>query len=156
MHLQCIQSKLCLGKLLRFLVPLLAWAALVLTHPLHAETSAAMVAVELNKLEVSGGGCQPYLVFENKTEIDFDSLKLDLVMFDKDGVIARRIAVEGAPLPPGKVVVKVFDMPDLPCELIGRVLLNGLTRCADADGDRAGCLAQIETRSRAADVGFIQ
>lgn len=141
---------------MRFLVPLLAWAALVSTHPLHAETSVAKVAIELNKLEARGGGCQPYLVFENKTAIDFDSLKLDLVMFDKEGVIARRIAVEGAPLPPGKMAVKVFDLPDLSCAGIGRFLLNGLTRCADPEGDRAGCLAQIETRSRAADVGFIQ
>ena len=114
------------------------------------------VSVELNKLEANGGGCQPYLVFENKTKIDFNSLKLDLVMFDGDGVIARRVVVEGAPLQPGKMVVKVFDIPGLTCDRIGRVLLNGLTRCDDQAVERNGCLALLKTESRASDVAFIQ
>lgn len=134
---------------------LLASAFLLATPSVADESTGGKVAVELNKLEANGSGCQPYLVFENRTEIDFGSLKLDLVMFDGDGVIARRVAVEGAPLPPGKMAVKVFDMPDLACDRIGRVLLNGLTACADQAGERSGCLALLETGSRAADVDFI-
>ncbi len=120
------------------------------------EANDSMVAVELNKLEANGSGCRPYLVFENKTDLDFGSLKLDLVMFDLDGIIARRVAVEGAPLPPGKMAVKVFDLPDLACDQIGRVLLNGLTQCTDQEGDQSNCLALIDTASRASDVGFIR
>lgn len=136
---------------------LLLAMAVGLTTPLFAaDPGAGKVAVELNKLETNGDGCQPYLVFANKTDIDFDSLKLDLVMFDDDGIIARRVAVEGAPLSSGKMVVKAFDIPNLACDRIGRVLLNGLTKCADLAGDRSGCLALIETGSRAADVAFIQ
>lgn len=120
------------------------------------ETNDSKIAVELNKLEANGSGCQPYLVFENKTDIDFGSLKLDLVMFDVDGIIARRVAVEGAPLPPGKMAVKVFDLPDLACDQIGRVLLNGLTQCTGQEGDQSDCLALIDTASRASNVGFIQ
>lgn len=132
-------------------------AFLGLTAPsLPAAADDGRVTIELNKLETNGNGCHPYLVFENRTEIDFGSLKLDLVMFDGDGIIARRVAVEGAPLPPGKMAVKVFDLPDLACERIGRVLLNGLTQCADPAGERRGCLALIDTASRAADVAFIQ
>lgn len=121
-----------------------------------ANTDDGKVTIELNKLEPNAAGCQPYLVFENATEIDFGSLKLDLVMFDADGIIARRVAVEGAPLPPGKMAVKVFDMPDLTCDRIGRVLFNGLTQCADHAGERSDCLALIDTGSRAAGVDFIQ
>ena len=135
---------------------LLLISAIALAAPSLADDSAGgKVAVELNKLENNGSGCQPYLVFENKTEIDFGSLKLDLVMFDGEGIIARRVAVEGAPLPPGKMAVKVFDMPDLACDRIGRVLLNGLTACADQDGERDSCLTLLEIGSRAADVDFI-
>ena len=67
-----------------------------------ADAADGKVVVELNKLEPSGAGCQPYMVFENGTEVDFGSLKLDLVMFDGDGIIALRVAVDGAPLPPWK------------------------------------------------------
>lgn len=135
---------------------LLALAVGLATPLFAADPGNGKVAVELNKLEANGHGCQPYLVFANETDINFDSLKLDLVMFDDDGIIARRVAVEGAPLPSGKMVVKAFDIPDLACDRIGRVLLNGLTQCADLEGDRSGCLALIETGSRAADVAFIQ
>lgn len=121
-----------------------------------ADSVVGMVAVELNKLESNENGCQPYLVFENGTQIDFVSLKLDLVMFDGDGIITRRVAVEGAPLMAGKMTVKVFDIPDLACDRIGRVLLNGLTRCADRAGERRDCHALLETGSRAYDVDFIQ
>lgn len=141
---------------MRLFLPLLVCGVGLLAPSIAAEPGEGMVSVELNKLETDGNDCQPYLVFENATEIDFGSLKLDLVMFDADGIIARRVAVEGAPLPPGKMAVKVFDMPGLTCDLIGRVLLNGLTQCADHAGERSDCLALIDTASRAAGVDFIQ
>lgn len=144
------------GNVVRLLWILLASLTGSAAPSLGDEATEGHVAVELNKLEINGIGCQPYLVFENKTELDFNSLKLDLVMFDIEGIIARRIAVEGAPLPPGKMSVKVFDLTDLACDQIGRVLLNGLTQCADRNGERSDCLTLMETASRAADVTFIQ
>ncbi len=141
---------------MRLFLSLLVYSVGLSTPSIAAEPGEGMVAIELNKLETDGSDCQPYLVFENATEIDFGSLKLDLVMFDTDGIIARRVAVEGAPLPPGKMTVKVFDMPGLACVRIGRVLLNGLTQCADQAGERSDCLAYIKTSSLAAGVDFIQ
>ncbi|MGE0253434.1 MAG: Tat pathway signal sequence domain protein [Alphaproteobacteria bacterium] len=111
---------------------------------------AAGVAVELNRLEPQGDDCRAYLVFENATKDAFSSLKLDLVLFDSDGVIARRLAVEGGPLAAGKTVVRLFDIAKLPCPRIGRVLLNDVLACSGPDGAGADCLAQIEPRSRAA------
>lgn len=89
------------------------------------------VSVELNKQEPNGAACRAYLVLENATESAFDTLKLDLVMFDADGVEAKRLAVETAPLSAGKTNLKVFDIDGLPCEWVGRVLLNDVMACAD-------------------------
>ncbi|MEZ5935164.1 MAG: Tat pathway signal sequence domain protein [Alphaproteobacteria bacterium] len=113
------------------------------------------VAVELNKLEAAAGGCRPYLVIENGTEHVFSSLKLDLVMFDTDGIIVERVAVDAAPLPTGKTAVKIFDLKGLACDRIGRMLLNGLTGCSAGDAAPEDCLSLISTRSQAT-VPFIQ
>ena len=113
------------------------------------------VSVELNKLEPSGGACRAYLVLENKSERAFETLKLDLVMFGADGIVANRLAVETAPLPGGKTSLKVFEIDALPCDGIGRVLLNDVMACADETGARADCL-DLVTPSARGDAGFIK
>lgn len=111
--------------------------------------------VELNKLEPHGEACRAYLVLENATGSAFEELKLDLVLFDTDGVVARRLAVEMAPLPAGKTSLKVFDISGLACDAIGRVLLNDVLACADAAGAREDCLALVSPTARGA-VRFIK
>ena len=54
------------------------------------------VAIELNKLGLQGAGCRVYFVVANKAA-GYKVLKLDLVLFRRDGVIGRRFAVELGP-----------------------------------------------------------
>lgn len=113
-----------------------------------AQDGAPDVTVELNKLEPRGEACRAYLVLENKTDSAFEALKLDLVMFDPGGVVAKRLAVEAAPLPAGKTSLKVFDLTDLPCGQVGRILLNDVLVCADESGQRDDCLAKVRPSAR--------
>ncbi|MEL6204185.1 MAG: hypothetical protein AAFR47_02580 [Pseudomonadota bacterium] len=121
----------------------------VLTFGSPALGTEPRISVELNKLEAGGGSCQAYLVLENATEDAFDRLVLDLVMFDPDGIIARRLAVDIAPLAAGKLAVKVFSVQDLACTGIGRVLVNGVLGCEAGGAAREDCLSLVETASRA-------
>jgi len=131
-------------------------AALALPAPAAgAEGAPAAVAVELNKLEPNGEDCRAYLVVKNADDAAFDSLKLDLVMFDKAGVVAKRLAVQAAPLPAGKTSLKVFDIAGHDCAGIGSILLNDVLACEPAPQDGAGCLARIEASARG-DVPFIK
>ena len=128
---------------------LLAFAAALSPGALAAqEGAAAGIRVELNRLEPRGEACRTYLLIENAGAADYKSLRLDLFVLDKGGVIAQRLAVDVAPLPPKKTSVKLFDFPATPCENFGRVLLNGVIGC-EADGaERNDCLAAIETASK--------
>ena len=110
--------------------------------------------IELNKLESVEGACRAYLVFENNMDSAFESLKLDLVMFDTNGVINKRLAVEGGPLAAGKTSVKLFDIKGVSCAEVDRVLLNDVLSCQGATGDISGCLDEIETTSRHSAVFF--
>lgn len=113
------------------------------------------VAIELNKLEPQGEACRAYLVVKNNGEEGFDSLKLDLVMFDRAGVVAKRLAVQAAPLPAGKTSLKVFDIEGNDCADIGSILLNDVMDCAPAPGTGAGCLAVIAVSARG-EVTFVK
>lgn len=106
--------------------------------------------VELNRLEDAGGGCRLTLVVANPGDQRFEQLKLDLVLFDADGVVARRLAVETGPVRAKKTVVRLFEAADLPCAGIGRLLLNDVVACSGKDGPVPGCLDRLVTASRAA------
>ena len=125
-------------------------AAMVLGFALSAQAEeAAAVKIELNKLEAQGEACRAYLVLENGSDRTFSELKLDIVVFDSDGVVGRRLAVQAAPLPAGKTSLKVFDIRELACERLGRLLLNDVMTCGDETGARNDCLALIKATARA-------
>lgn len=127
---------------------LLTFVAVVMAFPALADDRPKPLQIELNKLEPSGGACRAYLVLENATQSAFEVLKLDLVMFDAEGVVAKRVAVETAPLPAGKTRLKVFDIQGIACEGLGRVLLNDVMTCRDETGERDDCLSRITASAR--------
>jgi hypothetical protein len=107
------------------------------------------IGVELNKLEPAGDACRAYLLLSNGTAAAFTSLKLDLVTFDADGIVQRRVAVEAAPIGAGKTSLKVFDISGTQCAAIGRMLLNGVLSCKGGKEQTSDCLALVSVSSRA-------
>lgn len=138
---------------LAFALSLLATAPASFS-PASASGADGSLLAELNKLESSNGDCHAYLVTQNRTEISFAALKLDIVIFDTDEIVVERLAVDAAPLPPGKTYLQVFETGGLACERIGRLLLNDVIACADDSGTRDDCLALVVTRARGS-VDFI-
>lgn len=121
---------------------------LFILGPVAAHAEAQMVRIELNKMEPQEAACQAFLLIENGTEDAFDSLVLDLVLFDTDGIIARRLAVDVAPLRAGRSSVKVFAMQGVACDGIGRVLVNDVLTCTASGAPRDDCFDIIEATSR--------
>ncbi len=126
--------------------PIIAFLFAVPLQPVVAGPPA--VSIELNKLEPGKSACRAYLILKNTTPHHFDSLKLDLVMFDRDGVVAKRLAVEGAPLRPSKTSLKVFDIDGRSCETIGSILLNDVLACQGLQDVPDDCLALVELSAR--------
>jgi hypothetical protein len=114
-----------------------------------------VIHVELNKLQQVKGACRAYLVTQNFTQLRLKSLKLDVVMFDSNGIVAKRLAVQIGPMPKGKTSLKVFDIQGLSCDDIGQLLLNGVLECKDNKGTRNDCLAMISVSHRGS-VAFIE
>ena len=96
---------------------------------------AAALTIELNKLEPQKESCRAYVVVTNNSSTVYQALKLDLVLFQPDGVIGRRFALDLGPLKAQKRSVKLFDL-DTPCDQVGSLLINDVLG-ATASRDRS-------------------
>ena len=109
--------------------------------------SAEDITLELNKLEKSEKGCRAYIVVSNPTSSSYDAYKLDLVLFQTDGVIGRRLALDLAPVRADKRTVKLFDLEGTDCDGIGSFLVNDVLDCRTNAGPVNSCLAGLKVRS---------
>ncbi len=110
-----------------------------------APSTAGQVAVELNKLETFDKGCRAYIVVNNTSDTAYQTLKLDLVLFQTDAVIGRRFALDLAPLKAQKKSVKLFEIDAMACDKIGSFLINDVIECKSEQGPVDGCLQRITT-----------
>ena len=121
-------------------------AAIAQTAPASADKA---VRIELNAAETVQNRCRLSFVIENKKDTAFENLKLDLVVFGRDGGIQRRLVTEMAPLRASKTIVKAFEIEG-ECAPVGSILVNDVTACTP--GTPAACLDQIALESRVANV----
>ncbi len=135
--------------------PRLLAAALLLLPSLARAQDAPALTLELNKLEpvpaASGAaaGCRAYVVAADpEGGPKVDAMRLDLVLFGTDGVIARRVALDVGPVQPGRMQVRPFDLRDLPCDGIGQILVNDTLICKIGGADQTDCLDRVKTASR--------
>lgn len=134
-------------------LPLWLWTAAVAadpapaTEPAKAATEAAGTTIELNKLEPTDKGCRAYMVVNNQADKNFQSFKIDLVVFQPDGVIGRRLLVDFAPLKAQKKSVRLFEIEGVPCDKIGSLLINDVTECKADSAVIPGCLDNLKTSS---------
>ncbi len=110
-------------------------AALTLAGAASARAADTPLPIELNKLEplpaagTTPAGCRIYFVINNNDVDTLAQLRLDLILFRTDGVIARRVALDLGPLPGKKTGVRLFDLSGQPCDSIGKVLINDVLAC---------------------------
>ncbi|MGE0237201.1 MAG: hypothetical protein AB7F09_22190 [Parvibaculaceae bacterium] len=124
------------------------FAMLALTGFSSVAAAKDDIALELNKLEVVKSECQAYFLIEEKAGKPLQSLKADLIVFGKDGGIAKRLIAELGPVRSKKTSVKIFAI-EVPCAEISGVLLNDVASCAP-DAAPEACLDRLVLSSRLA------
>jgi hypothetical protein len=112
----------------------------------HAEDLARL---ELNATENADNRCRLTFLIENKTARTIDSLKLDLALFNLDGVIQRRMVTEMGPVRGQRTNVRTFPT-DGDCAQIGAILVNDVTACAP--GEATACMDGLALSSRVKNV----
>lgn len=114
---------------------------------LPALAAPPKITLELNKLEPQGTGCRAYVVVQNDETTGYQTFKLDIVLFQQDGIIARRFAMDLAPIKPQKRTVKLFDLDNISCDKIGSFLINDVVECKAEAGPVEDCLAGVTVKS---------
>jgi len=124
----------------------------ILGHHRRRRTSSSSTGIDaqldIHRIEQARAGGQrlpAYLVINNPTDTVYQSFKIDLVLFQTDGVIGRRFSIDLAPLRAQKKSVKLFDIDGIACDKIGSLLINDVMECK-ADGNAVdNCLQHLTT-----------
>ena len=133
------------------------FALLALMVPGTLMAQEQKVDIELNSIGLRNDACEVYLRVRNRTDMEFQTFKVDLAFFDRQGIINDRSLVELGPLRANKTSLHVFQMPEMDCNDVGEVLLNDITECAvsDAANGPQDCLSLV-TLSAKGDIAFIR
>jgi hypothetical protein len=106
------------------------------------------LAIELNKLEDTDEGCRSLFVFDNETGHELNRFQVDLILFDREGVYAKQLLLDMAPLYEDKKVLASFLLAEDPCASIGSVLINDVPWCENGAGATVDCVKLLEVESR--------
>ncbi|MEP3114635.1 hypothetical protein [Nisaea sp.] len=124
---------------------------------LATDVAEKHLLLELNKVESVGGDCRTTWVVKNTTGTNLETMKLDFVAFDTDGIVVRRVIADMGPIHTEHTRVKLFDLKEINCGNVGRVLMNGVRTCEGGSAAVAPglCADNLQTATRAA-VPFTQ
>jgi len=130
---------------------------IIIAYVTHSSMTYAEgnLSIELNKNEQRGNDCRIYLYAQNNSKHAFSSLKLDLVVFNQDGIINKNMALNLAPLPIAKKSVKAFDLKNTTCKQIGSILINKVMQC-EADPNKLDNCLQLLSLTSKTNIRFTQ
>lgn len=112
--------------------------------------SAPELGIELNALTPSETGCRVTFLATNRLGTELTRAGLEVALFGADGGIDRLVSLEFKAMPEGKARVLQFDLADLACEKLSRVLINDVVACEGDGLDPKTCLAALKPSSRLA------
>ena len=115
---------------------------------LPAAAGDAVIGLELNRAETVGGACTLTFVATGSAPARIDRLVLEAVLFTTDGLVERLTLFDFGALPADRPRVRQFSIPDLPCETVGRILVNGAETCEGEGLDPETCEAGLTPTSR--------
>ena len=107
------------------------------------------ISIELNKVEYNGSSCLASFIVQNNFGHTLSPFDLDLFVFDGDGVIARQVLLDLAPLGGDKTTVARFSLIARPCGEVSRILVNDISSCRiTGSGETLDCLSGLTVSSR--------
>ena len=128
--------------------------AVCLTASFAFAQSPERISVQLNTAETTGDACRLTFVIRNQLSAPVDALGLDLVMFDRSEGVSGYAAVDFGAMPPGKTIVRQYDVGKGACTEISRVLLNDVRACQVYSDPLPDCLTRLQITSRS-EIDFI-
>ncbi|MEP1767836.1 MAG: hypothetical protein ABJJ53_14500 [Sulfitobacter sp.] len=105
------------------------------------------IGVELNATQTQEANCKLTFVITNGLGKDAHAV-YETVLFDTEGQVNRLTLFDFGKLPFGRPRVRQFEIANLQCEKLGRVLFNGAHACAGEGIDATKCESGLHLSTR--------
>lgn len=115
---------------------------------------APSLALELNALTPSETGCRVTFLATNKLGTELTRSAFEIALFGAGGGIERLVSLDFKAMPEGKTRVLQFDIGELGCDKVSRVLINDEVACEGTGLDPKVCLSGLSTVSKLEGVEF--
>ncbi|MEP5212039.1 hypothetical protein [Sulfitobacter pontiacus] len=110
--------------------------------------SPAPLSLELNAADNFGESCRLSFLLRNETDTDITSFVAETVLFSDQGQVALLTLFDFGLLPKGRPRVRQFQVPEISCDRLGMVLINGADTCTGGDHTAQSCAAVLSLTSR--------
>jgi hypothetical protein len=123
-------------------------AALGLTTATPAQEAPGGLLLELNALQPSDSGCRVTFLATNNLGQPLSKAGFEIALFDTAGAIDRLVSLDFKALANGKTKVLQFELQDLQCDAVSRVLVNDVGACEGEGLAPDACLTGLATTTR--------
>ncbi|TNC47319.1 hypothetical protein FHG66_17160 [Rubellimicrobium rubrum] len=116
------------------------------------EAAVSALSIELNDVTPADGGCRLTFLVQNALGSDLTNLALETAVLTTEGQVQQVTLFDFGDLPDQRPRVRQFDLPDLPCESVGQVLVNDVASCEGLETGACEAGLVLSTRT---DIGLI-
>jgi hypothetical protein len=127
--------------------------AALCTAPVFAQETPSLL-LELNALTPSETGCRVTFLATNKLGTVLTRSAFEIALFGAGGGIERLVSLDFKAMPEGKTRVLQFDIAEVGCDKVSRVLINDIVACDGEGLDPKVCFNGLTTLSRLDAVEF--
>lgn len=114
-----------------------------------AETSLdGQLSIELNATQAVESSCKLSFLVVNGHDAAVDKAVYEAVLFDTEGQVNRLMLFDFGKLPAKRPRVRQFVVPQLACDGLGQVLVNGVTQCTGDSLPEGACLDKLKLGTR--------
>ncbi|MBT8155628.1 hypothetical protein KMP13_17510 [Epibacterium ulvae] len=110
--------------------------------------SPAPLSLELNAADNFGESCRLSFLLRNETASEITSFVAETVLFSDQGQVALLTLFDFGLLPKGRPRVRQFQVPDISCDRLSMVLINGADTCTGGAHTAQSCAAALSLTSR--------
>lgn len=126
----------------------LALLSLVIA-PLAANAQAESgVHIELNATDTIGESCRLTFLLTNSLDQDVDKIVAETVLFSDQKQVVLLTLFDFAALPAGRPRVRQFQVPNVSCDRLSQVLVNGISTCTQGGEQSTACQDTLRLSSR--------
>jgi hypothetical protein len=133
------------------MVPCIAAVFCLQTMPVNAqadEKTGKNIALELNTVDDVGNGCRITFLASNGFDKDIKKLAYEFVLFNNEGRVERMTVFDFNEIQTGKFRVRQFQLDNIKCTELGRILVNGVSTCDGEGFDKAICSQSLRISNK--------